>query len=171
MLEGWKDISGFEGRYQISTLGRVKTLSYKRTGKSRILAVYERSGYLWTTFREGGAGSKQQHPAVHRLVAEHFIPNIDNKPFVNHKDGNRKNNCVDNLEWVTRSENELHKIHILKHPSGSVKESKKILCEETRVIYPSIRQAAKDVGISQSLLSKVVNGKGRTAKGMHWRLV
>ena len=111
MNEEWKDIPGFEGKYQISSLGRVRTLNYKRTKQIRIMnGVTDVRGYKCIAFREGGAGSKQKHFMIHRLVADSFIPNPENKPFVNHKDGDRCNNSADNLEWCTRAENEKHDI-------------------------------------------------------------
>ena len=103
MEEIWKDISGYEGLYQISNLGNVKSLNYSRTGKERILKPgTDKDGYLLVTLYK----NRNKRPfKIHRLVAKAFIPNPDNKSDVNHKDENKTNNCVDNLEWMTRMEN------------------------------------------------------------------
>lgn len=106
MVEEWKDIKGFEGLYQVSNLGRVKSLKFingvKQYNREKILFQSTRSGYFTVNLcKERKRFSKQ----IHRLVAEAFIPNYFNKNIVNHKDFDRKNNCVDNLEWVTQKEN------------------------------------------------------------------
>ena len=122
MKEKWKDIKGFEN-YQISNLGNVKTkeryyinnLGYKVHIKEKLMKFSERSGYYVVNLRKNGIRYSKQ---VHRLVAENFLPSIENKKIVNHKDFNKKNNCVDNLEWCTQQENvswskcNMKKIHI-----------------------------------------------------------
>ena len=100
MEEIWRDIDGYEGLYQVSNKGRVKSLKY---GKERILRPgWKTGGYLFVILCKNGNQSKQR---IHRLVAQAFIPNPNNKPQVNHLDENKKNNCVDNLEWATAKEN------------------------------------------------------------------
>ena len=91
MEEIWKDIKGFEGLYQVSNLGRVKSLRRNIISKNRIARGYERVVLC--------INNSPKNYSVHRLVATAFIPNPDNLPQVNHKDENRTNNCVDNLEW------------------------------------------------------------------------
>lgn len=107
MEEIWKPIEGYEGLYEVSSYGRVKRLGgydrFNRKKVSKILKLsYNNSGYyivhLW---KNGFRKSK----LLHRLVAETFIPNIDNLPQVNHKDENKSNNRVDNLEWCTAKYN------------------------------------------------------------------
>lgn len=99
MNEIWKDIVGYEGFYQVSNLGRVRSLKcIKRT-------IFNNSGYEIVNLK---VKRKQKNKLVHRLVAETFIPNPFNKEQVNHKDGNKKNNSVDNLEWCSRHENMVH---------------------------------------------------------------
>ena len=120
MEEIWKDIVGFEGWYQISNLGRVKSLKRyvkhnyggDRVVEERIIkqTIENRKngyGYMRTSLAKGSIG-KQVRVNTHRLIAEAFIPNPDNKKFVNHKDGNKLNNSLDNLEWVTPKENVDH---------------------------------------------------------------
>lgn len=116
--EIWKDIKEFEGLYQVSNFGRIKRLSKKvyNSGlvhnkkyfisKEIILKNATISkGYLGVTLTK----DKKRYPKkVHRLVAQAFIDNPENKPQVNHKDCNKQNNCVDNLEWCTNSENQIH---------------------------------------------------------------
>ena len=100
--EVWKDIEGYKGLYQVSNLGRVKYLPKYNIKKEGIMSYTLRSGYRNLILRKNG---KRKSKQIHRLVAQAFIPNPKNKPFVNHKDFNRQNNTVDNLEWVTQKEN------------------------------------------------------------------
>jgi len=104
--EIWKDIKGFEGYYQISNHGRIK--SFKRAKNGRVLSVKNGNGWYLTT--NLFANGKRVTARIHRLVAEHFIPNPEGKPHINHKDGNKQNNRVNNLEWVTPKENSLHAV-------------------------------------------------------------
>lgn len=106
--EIWKDIEGYEGLYQVSNFGKVKSLNYKRQNKVKILkpsqtgkGAFKGQGYL-------SLHLKNKQFKVHRLVAEAFIPNKENKPQINHKDGNKLNNNSNNLEWCTNSENQKH---------------------------------------------------------------
>lgn len=122
MDEIWRDIKGFEGMYQISNLGRVKSLNYHRSKKEKILHPRVNTRYLYVNMSKN---NKVTHGYIHRLVAMYFVPNPENKPYVNHKDGNKHNNHVDNLEWVTPLENNLHSYHVLgKHPMRGFKFDK-----------------------------------------------
>lgn len=113
MQEIWKDVGGFEGLYQVSNLGRVKSLEKKipygyglRTIPERILKNnVNEYGYLYVRLYKDAKGTKFK---IHRLVALTFLENPKNKRCVNHKDGNKQNNCVENLEWVTHGENMQH---------------------------------------------------------------
>lgn len=107
MEELWRPISGLEDNYEVSNLGRVRRIkSGCGTYEGRILNFIENGkGYVIAPMT---LNSKKYRRYVHRLVADAFIPNPDGKPEVNHIDGNKRNNCVDNLEWVTRSENCAH---------------------------------------------------------------
>lgn len=98
--EIWKDITGYEGLYQISNLGDLRNIKFYRKIKP-----YKHKGYLRVALCKN---NHCIHFYVHRLVAQEFILNPENKPEVNHKDGNKLNNCVDNLEWITRKGNMEH---------------------------------------------------------------
>ncbi len=111
MEEIWKDIQGYEGYYQVSNLGNIKSLARKiirsdgvvQFRKERIMSKRIcTDGYYMAKFN---VDKKSECIAIHKLVAKHFIPNPNNLPEVNHKDCNRKNNCIDNLEWCTHQEN------------------------------------------------------------------
>lgn len=105
MLEIWRDIDGYEGKYQVSTWGRVR-------GTSGILKPYENhKGYLKVGLQKNGKSNKHR---VHRLVAEAFLENPKKLPMVNHIDGNKQNNSVTNLEWTTDEENK-KKAFMLMH--------------------------------------------------------
>ena len=139
-MEEWKDIKGYEGKYQISNKGRVKSLNYKRTGKEKILKLSsDINGYKKITLCKN---SKQKTYLIHKLVAEAFLPNPDNLPVVNHKDENKLNNNVENLEWCTQAYN-------VNYSHNNCK-SRKIICVETNEIFDS----------SQSVIDKMFDGKG-----------
>ena len=112
MMEVWKDVKGYEGLYQVSNFGNVKILSRRvvnhKSGSTRLMQEKLMNpfdnghGYLVVSLRKGG---KRKNHYVHRIVAEAFIANQNNKLPVNHKDRNTKNNSVTNLEWCTQQEN------------------------------------------------------------------
>lgn len=148
MKEMWADIKGFEGMYQVSNRGRVKSLdrvvfskdNKRKPFESTILSPNSWSGYprvcLYDRFQ------KANYCNVHRLVANAFIENNENKPQVNHKDMNKNNNNVNNLEWVTASENSLHfmKNTDRDHPmlgKSHSKETKKSMSISRKGIRPS----------------------------------
>ncbi len=120
-MEIWKDIEGYEGKYQISNFGNVKSLETwtgdKYIKREKILKnVVYGNGYYYVCLSKKGEVKKHK---VNRLVAQAFIPNPENKPFTNHIDGDKLNNNVNNLEWCTQSENMKHasKIGLRKYAS------------------------------------------------------
>jgi len=120
-MEIWHPCSGFETHYEVSNFGNVRSIErmvlnrlhngLRRSPSKLLKQGKSKSGYLIVSFCVDGIKSNHN---VHRLVARAFIPNESNKPQVNHKDGSKHNNCVDNLEWVTVSENGLHAYRVLK---------------------------------------------------------
>ena len=104
--EIWKDVIGYEGIYQISNFGKLK--SFKKDKNGRILSNVNKNGWYLTVVLSKSGNKEIKTMRIHRMVAEYFIPNPDNKPEVNHKDMNKQNNHVDNLEWCTRKENGQH---------------------------------------------------------------
>ena len=172
MEEVWKPIKGYEDRYEVSNLGKVKSLSRKKgwciAKEKIIIPCTSRTGYFVVDLYKNYS---RKHHQIHRLVAQAFIPNPDNKPQVNHLDGDRKNNSVDNLEWSTAKENQLHKVYTLGSKSG--KDIKKILCVETGEMYKSVHQAASALGkdSSFSIIAESARGKRPRALGYHWRYI
>lgn len=137
------DIPGFKGRYQINRKGDVLTLP--RTGVKKHLRLqatdrgYRRVGLY--------NGIKLLNFPVHRLVALTFIPNPENKPFVNHKDGNKRNNCVENLEWCTREENQKHSREVLGNTGRGSKNGN--YGTRLSILYPSpeLRNRLVELGV------------------------
>lgn len=122
MTEIWQDIKGYEGKYQISNYGRVKSLQYHKGSDARVLKARVNTRYEYVVLSKN---NKIKHCYIHRLVAKYFVPNPEGKSYVNHKDGNKHNNRADNLEWATPLENNLHAYHVLgKHPMRGYKYDK-----------------------------------------------
>ena len=98
-MEEWKDIKGYEGLYKVSSYGRVVSLNYHRLGIPKLLTQHKNHrGYLYVDLWKGNKGKKY---LVHRLVAQAFLSNLNNLTEVNHKDENKENNRIENLEWCS----------------------------------------------------------------------
>ncbi|WNL63116.1 HNH homing endonuclease [Citrobacter phage Ci1] len=157
MKEVFKDVVGYEEYFQISNFGRVFS---KRSNK---ILKYSRSGlYLAISTKLNGRG-KSTCLKIHRLVAEAFIPNPNNFSVVNHKDGNKHNNHVDNLEWCTQKENMIHAFDTgLKVPIVGVDMYNSKLSEQD---VRDIRRLWKE-GVSQVKLKNMFNVSKTTIQGV-----
>lgn len=162
--EIWKDIPGYEGLYQVSNFGRVKSLNYGRTGVHRILKTQKYPDrYIKVDLRHNGT-MRTKH--VHRLVAEAFIPNPKNKTDVNHIDGDKHNNAISNLEWCSRSENMKHCKEVLNKNAG--RPPRPVKCLETGKIYVTLHQASSETGIPLGSIVNNLKDSSRFAGGFHW---
>lgn len=155
-MEIWKDVEGFIGLYKISSKGRLKSLGNGKStnmsnGQERIIKPSRKNnGYLEIKMFKDG---QRHYKHLHRLVAEHFIMNDQNKPQVNHKDGDKTNNKSSNLEWVTPSENQIHaiKLGLTNHKSGSDNALSKPIAQyslDGQLIrtWESINQVKRELG-------------------------
>ena len=159
--EVWKIIP-FEPDYQISTFGRIMSCKYKNT--KLLTPSKKETGYL-----EIGLSyktNKRKWFLVHRLVLSVFnpIPNMD-KMEVNHKDENKSNNRLENLEWVTSFENCNYGT---RNDRLKEKQGMRVMCVETGVVYSSEKEASMLTGTCHSSISNVLNGKRKKAGGCHW---
>ena len=140
MEEIWKPIKGYEGLYEVSNLGRVKSLKRWHHPRENILKnKFTTDGYYETALLKNG---KYKYIRTHRIVAQTFIPNEMNKKEVNHKDGNKLNNCVDNLEWVTSSENQKHayKLGLQTVSGAAIINRKRIRCIDLNIEKESLSE-------------------------------
>lgn len=168
-METWKKIEGCEG-YSVSNMARVRN---DRTGLLKKPSD-NGNGYMRVNLH----GNK--HMYLHRLVAAAFIENPENKPHINHKDGNPKNNLPENLEWCTSGENQKHRYRVLgktqkrSHINKMVQcsnqaTSRPVLCVETGIEYASRSEAERMTGICNGSICACVKEAWRTAGGYHWR--
>lgn len=161
-MEVWKDIKDYEGLYQVSTYGNIRNC---RKNKNNVLYKSLRTYY-------GVKLSKnniKEFKSIHRLVAETFIQNPENKTEVNHKDGNKLNNKVDNLEWCNHSENQLHAYkNNLQKPTKISPVSKFDLQGNLIKSYFSIKEAKED-NKNCSKIGECCRGKRKSAGGYFWK--
>jgi hypothetical protein len=171
--ENWKDITGFEGLYQVSNLGNIKSLDFLGKAKFGTRKIQNlRPGisttkyYIVSLVKDKKANTKK----VHRLVGFAFVSNPHNKPFINHIDGNRLNNNSNNLEWCTQGGNLSHAFRIGLSKINQyqkdllIKRTKercsiKVLNIKTNEIYDSIKIASESCGMSSSSLSRRLKGE------------
>ena len=168
IIEEWRDIPGYEGLYQVSNLGRVKSMervihfpanhrnkAYSRIQKERIVRPITMGGYLGFN-----VGNKKKM-YVHRAVALAFIPNPDNKTDVNHIDGDKYNNQLENLEWVTRKGNMRHAFSnglVGYHNPSNKKRVRISLPNGFEKVFECIEYAAKYIGVCSSGVSRACSG-------------
>ena len=170
MKEIWKNIPNYEGLYQVSNLGRVK--SFRKCTKHRFESEYilkpsvSNSGYAQVTLYDNTVRRKF---LVHKLVAEAFIPNPNNYPQVNHKDENPLNNEVTNLEWCTSEYNNAYgtaRIRMIETKSRPVEQL--TIDGQILAVYRSAKIARQMLGVSKSSLGYAIRS-GSNCKGYFWR--
>ena len=179
MEEIWKDIEGYEGLYQVSTLSRVKSIArteeyyvgdvlYRRTKKEKILTQQTKNEYKRVSLLKGG---QAKWHFVHKLVAKAFVPNPHNWPEVNHKDENKANNTPSNLEWCSKSYN-INYGNRNDKCSNKMKNrkdlSKPVFCPELEQTFPSISEAARQTNTHFESIQRCVYGKQLHAGGLTW---
>lgn len=166
-MENWKDIKGYEGLYQVSDCGRVKSLGRKKGGgiSDRYIGNENKQGYVTVGLSKDGRVKNWQ---VHRLVYETFVGKIPNGMVINHKDENPSNNRIGNLEVYTSKENANYGNRNLKlsHQNGKIVE-----CIETGERFRSASFAAKKLGLSQGHISSCCRGERHTTGGYHFKYI
>ena len=197
-MEVWKDIEGYEGAYQVSNYGRVRSLDRIVVREDGVVLKYKGkilkggkypNGYLFCHLgHKRNIGQKSK--LVHRLVAEAFIPNPDNKPQVDHINGLKNDNRAENLRWVTQTENNLNETTNVKHRTGlklsekakKAREKATIIAAnknkktvfmyslegELEAVYNSVIEAANDNNCHPQNISACCSGKKKNIKGHIW---
>lgn len=178
MEEIWKDVIGMEDKYAISNQGNVISKNYMRTNKPKLLKTKRKNNYSRFVVRVDNVNLEL---LIHRMVAIHFIPNPENKPYVNHINGIKDDNRYCNLEWVTKSEDVLHRYHTLKilaakGKTGSNNKMSKpveMICPNTNVVVKTwdSLSSIKDEGMNISNVWSCIKGhKGqKTAYNYKWK--
>lgn len=164
MEEIWKSVPGFENDYEVSNLGNVKSMTnYRRWKPNRLKALrLDRNGYVEVGLYKR---CKNFHKKVHRLVALAFIPNPENKPQVNHKDFNRTNNRLENLEWCTALENCVHAINGGRRKASLGEDCSGVVLTDSQVLEifnkTDVTQCviAKLYGVAQGTIAAIKVGK------------
>lgn len=162
MVEEWKDISGYEGLYQVSNLGRIKSTPREGT-KGGIIKQFSANGYMKVNLHKDG---KEHFIYTHRLVAIAFITNQDNKPQINHKNGNKHDNRVINLEWSTSEENLEHAI---KNGLKTLKKVGQYKNGNLVAIYRSCHYASVKTNIQYATIYRCLMGIYKQAGGYEWK--
>ena len=169
-IEIWKDISRYEGYYQVSNFGNVKSLfriakcnkSSERIINEKLLKIYQYKDnlYNYIVLSKNGISKKYK---LHRVIAKEFIENKLNLPFINHIDGVRTNNKIENLEWCTHSHNMKHKFIIGNDSNAKGKNAmaKKVIFNKTNEIFDCLNDAATHAKIDRKTLRLTMNGKNK----------
>lgn len=152
------------GKYLVNEYGDLVSF---RKNEPHIMKkqLYKKTGYQYYPIQ---MGKKNKKIRVHSIVAKTFLPNDPDRCMVNHKDGDKTNNHVNNLEWCTNSENQIHAFRVLKSRHGG-KAKKKVLCVETGERFESVSDAAASKNTFRSSIRKVINGKQSHAGGYTWQ--
>jgi hypothetical protein len=169
--EIWKDISGYEGLYQISNYGKVKSFKKEKNFGHLLSFSINHKGYYQIVLTKN---KKPKNWLVHRLVALVFIPNPNNLPQVNHKDTNKTNNCVENLEWITNEDNIKHAWEHNLFPKGNERKC----CRKVNQYdldgnfikqWDYVRGIEKELGFDNRAICRCCRGKRPTAYGYKWK--
>lgn len=178
MKEVWKDIPEFKGLYQASNLGRIKTLGNKSNHKKEMIMKQRLNykGYYVITLCKN---SKRSTNLVHRLIAQAFIPNPENLPQINHRNGIKTDNNINNLEWCTNSYNQLEANRMgfcENRIKKCIEVNRKPIIQydlEGNIInkFISLREASNKTGLSYKSMSLCACGKTKTCGGYVWRYV
>ena len=178
MSNNFVPVKGYEGLYEVSKEGIVRSILHNTTTRRIVKGKQQEftwrvpgkimkhslrpDGYYEVSLTKQGVTT---NVCLHRILAEAFIDNSDNKPEVNHKDGNKANNSLDNLEWATYTENNLHAVYF----SLNV-QAKKVYCFETDIIYPSMSEAERLLKLSQGSISTAIRKK-RSVRGYNFKCI
>lgn len=176
-MEVWKKIEGTDERYEVSNTGKVRSLNYKNTGRTKELRpAPDPKGYLKTMLPYSG---KWKTVKIHRLVATAFIPNPDNKPQVNHINGNKRDNRVRNLEWVSNYDNAHHAIYhgmfaksFLATQKENQKRKKPVIAIDKNGghhEYESQSEASRQLNINRRHIQEALKGNRKTAGGYKFK--
>jgi hypothetical protein len=184
MREAWVDIQGFEGYYQVSNLGQIRSLDRTVVTSNGRMVSYKGQivapqkhlgGYRKVTLAIAG---HDKQVTVHRLVATHFVANPENKSEVNHINGIKSDNRADNLEWCTPSENQSHSYHALGRRVSTKRgiehvSSKRVSCDTLGITFGSAAEAARALDVSLGNLCAICNGKSKLphTKGLTFRYI
>ena len=180
MEEIWKPVKGYEGIYEVSDLGRVRSLPRMLTDSKgrrhpvpmKILREHDRKGYVGYRLCNGSAIVEF---SAHRLVAMAFIPNPDNLPIVNHRDENPKNNQVSNLEWCDISYNTRYGTGVERAQANHVYHRKAVeqLTKDGQHVatFKGVKEASRATGADASVIVRVCKGRHETAGGYRWKYV
>ena len=164
MCEIWKDVKGYEGLYKVSNTGQLISLR-----KNQLLKPFtHKKGYLVATLTKD---KKASHLYVHRIVANAFLENEEANKQINHKDGNKTNNCAENLEWCNDTENKKHAFENGLRKMKEVVEVEMFSAEGKFIErFSSITEASKKTGINVGNISSCCNGKRKSAKGYMFKV-
>lgn len=171
-MEIWKEVSD-NPNYLISNMGRIR-----RVGSNKDHSVRDSKGYLVTDLYQGG---RRNTVRVHRLVADEFVPNPNDKPEVNHKDGNKHNNRASNLEYVTKKENCRHAWDtglvkpsygmLGKHNPNSGRKGKAFRIVETGEVFGTLKECEDKIGGNNRHINDCLRGRQQTHRGYHFEYV
>ena len=176
MEEIWRDVKEYEGYYQVSNRGIVKSLNYNHTGKEGIMKAQDNGdGYLYVNLWKEG---KMKSCTIHRLVAIAFLPNPNNLPEVNHISEDKSDNRVENLEWCSRLYNNTYNDRAKKagkKQRNDPNKSKAVVgihkINGLILEFPSAMEASRQTGIDQGNITRCCNGRYKSAGGFYWYYV